>query len=314
MRYLVTGAAGFIGSHLCDTLLADGHEVVGLDAFIPYYPREIKERNLRDALQNPRFRFHECDLRDADLSDVLQDIQIVYHIAAMAGLVASWTQFDLYMTCNIQATQRLLEAVRQNGSIQQFIGASTSSAYGKYVVGPEDSPMHPISPYGITKLAAEHLIQTYNNQYGIPTTILRYFSVFGPRQRPDMGYQIFIERILRGDKITIFGDGTQLRASTFISDIIDGTVRASKHFKPGSVYNLGGQDEISANDLIKLLEDITGKKANVEYGPPRKGEQSRTFADITLARRDLGYEPRVDMREGLTRQVEWNRTRMGISS
>lgn len=312
MRYLVTGAAGFIGSHLCETLLAAGHEVIGLDAFIPYYPREIKENNLIIARQNPGFTFHECDLRSADLVPLLRGVEAVYHIAAMPGLLASWTQFDVYMTCNIQATQRLLEAVRQQGDIRQFIHASTSSIYGKYVVGPEDSPTNPVSPYGITKLAAEHLVQTYNSQFGIPTSILRYYSVYGPRQRPDMGYQIFIERILNDQPITLFGDGSQLRASTYIDDIIDGTMRASTHFTPGSVYNLGGQDEISAIDLIHLLEDITGKKAAIEYAPGRKGEQSRTFADITRARAELGYAPKITMRQGLEKQVAWNRERLGV--
>jgi nucleoside-diphosphate-sugar epimerase len=307
MRYLVTGAAGFIGSHLCEALAADGHPVVGLDAFIPYYPRPLKERNLQFLTQQPNFTFLECDLRTDELVPALNGIDVIFHVAAMPGLVASWQNFDLYATCNIQATQRLLEAARTNGHIQQFIHASTSSIYGDYVIGPETASNQPVSPYGITKLAAEHLVKTYERQFGLPTTILRYFSVYGPRQRPDMGYQIFIERILNGQPITIFGDGSQSRSNTYVSDIVNGTRLASERFTPGAVYNIGGVDEVSAIDVIRLLEDITGQDAIIHYGPSRPGEQSRTVADITHARKELGYEPSVSIREGLAAQVEWNR-------
>ncbi len=312
MRCLVTGAAGFIGSHLCETLLDQSHAVVGLDAFIPYYPRAIKESNLAVARQHPHFSFHECDLRNDDLSSIVRGVDVVFHLGAMPGLVASWTEFDLYMTCNIQATQRLLEAVRQHGQVQQFIYASTSSVYGKYVVGPEDAPLMPISPYGITKLAAEHLVRTYDDQFDLPTTILRYFSVYGPRQRPDMGYQIFVERILTGQEIVVFGDGTQMRANTYVTDIVNGTVLASQHFERGTIYNIGGQQEISLNDLISLLEEIIGVKAKLTPGPDRKGEQTRTLADITAASARLGYEPVMPLVDGLTRQVAWNRQRLNL--
>jgi nucleoside-diphosphate-sugar epimerase len=307
MRYLVTGAAGFIGSHLCEALVADGHEVVGLDAFIPYYPRLLKERNLQFLSQQPNFTFLECDLRTDELAPALSGIDVLFHLGAMPGLLASWQNFDLYATCNIQATQRLLEAVRLNGHVQQFIYASTSSIYGDYVVGPETTPAQPVSPYGITKLAAEHLVRTYERQFGLHTTILRYFSVYGPRQRPDMGYQIFIDRILNRQPITIFGDGSQSRSNTYVSDIVRGTRLASDRFTPGAVYNIGGVDEVSAIDVIRLLEDITGQEAIIHYGPARPGEQSRTVADITRARGHLGYEPRTSIREGLAAQVEWNR-------
>jgi nucleoside-diphosphate-sugar epimerase len=306
MRYLVTGAAGFIGSHLCEALVRDGQDVVGLDAFIPYYPRALKERNLQFLSQQPNFIFFERDLRTDELAPALDGVNVIFHLAAMPGLLASWKNFDLYATCNVQATQHLLEAARINGRVQQFIYASTSSIYGDYVVGPETTPPQPVSPYGITKLAAEHLVKTYERQFGLPTTTLRYFSVYGPRQRPDMGYQIFIERILNGQSITIFGDGTQSRSNTYVMDIVRGTRLASERFTSGAVYNIGGIDEVSANDVIHLLEDITGRKAIIHYGPSRPGEQSRTVADITRAREHLGYEPRTSIREGLTAQVEWN--------
>jgi len=305
LRSLVTGAAGFIGSHLCETLLAAGHEVVGLDAFIPYYPRAIKEANLTGLRANPRFTFHELDLRTDDLAPALEGVDTVFHLAAMGGLVLSWTRFDLYMTCNILATQRLLEATRQAGTVGEFIYSSTSSIYGSDVTGPETTTPHPVSPYGITKLAAEHLVQAYDRQFGISSTSLRYFSVYGPRQRPDMGYYIFTDAILHGKPITVFGDGNQLRGNTYVTDIARATLLAHDKFERGTVYNLGGSEEISANQVISLLEEIIGKPAQVQYAPARPGEQSRTLADTTLAQQRLGFVPQMSLRDGLTEQVRW---------
>ncbi|MEO5952137.1 MAG: NAD-dependent epimerase/dehydratase family protein, partial [Chloroflexia bacterium] len=307
LRALVTGAAGFIGSHLCEILLAAGHEVVGLDAFIPYYPREIKEVNLASFRDRANFTFYELDLRTDELAPALEGVNTVFHLAAMGGLVLSWMRFELYMTCNILATQRLLDAVRNVGTVKQFIYSSTSSIYGADVTGPETTPPNPVSPYGITKLAAEHLVQTYDRQFDVPSTILRYFSVYGPRQRPDMGYYLFINSILHDKPITVFGDGNQLRGNTYATDIARATELAHLHFRRGAVYNLGGSEEISANQVISLLETITGKKADVHYAPPRPGEQSRTLADTTLARRYLGFTPQVPLLDGLTNQVNWQR-------
>jgi nucleoside-diphosphate-sugar epimerase len=307
-RSLVTGAAGFIGSYLCETLLAQGHEVVGLDAFIPYYPRAVKESNLAAFRDHPKFTFHELDLRTDDLSPALEGVNTVFHLAAMGGLLLSWVRFDLYTSCNIQATQRLLEAARQAGSVRQFIYSSTSSIYGSDVTGPETSTPHPVSPYGITKLAAEHLVQTYDRQFDLPSTVLRYFSVYGPRQRPDMGYYIFIDSILHDRPITVFGDGSQLRGNTYATDIARATFLSHLNFERGAVYNLGGSEEISANQVISLIETITGKRADLRYAPPRPGEQSRTLADTTLARERLGFVPRVPLLEGLTNQVRWQQT------
>jgi UDP-glucuronate 4-epimerase len=297
-RCLVTGAAGFIGSHLAETLLTAGHEVVGLDAFIPYYPRAVKESNLAGLLANPGFTFHELDLRSDDLSAALEGVDAVFHLAATGGLLLSWTNFDLYMTTNIQATQRLLEAVRVAGTVSRFVYASTSSVYGSDVTGPETTTPRPVSPYGITKLAAEHLVLTYDRQFDVPSTVLRYFSVYGPRQRPDMGYYIFIDSILHNTPITVFGDGNQLRGNTFATDIARATMLAYERFERGAIYNLGGSEE------------ITGKQANLHYGPERPGEQSRALADTTLARQRLGFTPQMPLREGLARQVEWQ-SRLG---
>jgi UDP-glucuronate 4-epimerase len=232
-------------------------------------------------------------------------VDTIFHLAAMGGLLLSWTNFDLYMTCNIQGTQRLLEAVRKTGTVRKFVHASTSSVYGADVTGPETTTPRPVSPYGITKLAAEHLVLTYDRQFDVPSTVLRYFSVYGPRQRPDMGYYIFIDSILHGKPITVFGDGNQLRGNTYATDIARATMLAAERFERGSIYNLGGSEEISANQVIALLEEITGKKADIRYGPERPGEQSRALADTTLARERLGFTPRMPLREGLARQVDW---------
>ena len=307
MRCLVTGAAGFIGSHLCEALLTTGYDVVGLDAFIPYYPRPVKVGNLRGLLAQPRFAFHERDLRTDDLAPVVEGVEVVFHIAAMGGLLASWTDFDVYMTCNIQATQRLLEAARRSGRVRQFVHASTSSVYGSYVTGPETTPPRPVSPYGITKLAAEHLVRTYDEQFGVPATILRFFSVYGPRQRPDMGYYKFIDSLLHGRPILIYGDGTQLRGNTYVGDIVRAVLLAHERFRPGTVYNVGGSEEISANQVVGILQELIGREAIIQHGPARAGEQQRALADTTLARERLGFTPQVPLREGLRAQVEWQR-------
>lgn len=306
MRCLVTGAAGFIGSHLCEALLAEGYTVAGLDAFIPYYPRAVKEQNLHDLLQNPRFQFYELDLRQDDIHPALEGVDAIFHLAAMGGLIMSWQKFDLYMSCNIQATQRLLDAAKDQ-QVAQFIYASTSSIYGGNVTGPEDTTPQPVSPYGITKLAAEQLVRTYERQFGIPSTVLRYFSVYGPRQRPDMGYYLFIDHILHRKPITVYGDGNQLRGNTFVGDIVDTTIAAHRAFTPGATYNVGGSEEVSANQVIALLEDITGNTALVQHGPARPGEQRRALADTRRAQQELGFRTRTSLRDGLTAQVAWQR-------
>ena len=307
MAILVTGAAGFIGSHLCEALVAAGEPVVGLDAFIPYYPRAVKEANLAGLRDQPRFRFVEADLRTADLAPVLDGVDTVFHLAAMGGLLLSWTNFDLYMTCNIQATQRLLEAARRAGGVRRFVYSSTSSIYGANVTGPEATTPQPVSPYGITKLAAEHLVLTYQDQFGLPATILRYFSVFGPRQRPDMGYYLFIDKILHDQPIVVFGDGQQLRGNTYVADIVRATLLAQREFRAGMIYNIGGAEEISANQVIGLLEEIIGRPARVTHGPARPGEQRRALADTTRAREILGFVPQMPLRDGLAAQVAWQR-------
>ena len=239
-RCLVTGAAGFIGSHLSEALLAKGHDVVGMDAFIPYYPRPLKETNLRGLIEHPRFKFHELDLRTAELAPVLEGCDVVFNEAAMAGLMKSWSEFELYVSCNIIATKRLLEAARDAGTAQ-FIHVSTSSVYGKEAVGaPEDKPLTPFSPYGVTKVGAENLCRAFEANFGVPVTILRYFSVYGPRQRPDMAYNILIRALLDGRPFTMYGDGEQSRSNTFVADCVNATLLAfeKRDAALGEVFNV----------------------------------------------------------------------------
>lgn len=305
MKCLVTGAAGFIGSHLCERLVRDGHEVVGLDAFIPYYPRPLKEANLHVLRGGSRFRFAPLDLRSDPLDEALDGVEAIFHLAAMAGLVKSWTDFDLYQSCNLTATQRLLEAARRTPTVRRVLYASTSSVYGKFSAGDETLPTRPISPYGVTKLAAENLCRAYE-EFGLPLVVLRYFSVYGPRQRPDMGYHLFIKALLDGTPITIFGDGQQVRGNTYVDDCVEATVAALKA-PSGETYNVGGGETASVWDIVHRLEAITGRRAQVLHAPPRPGDQRSTFAETGKLHSHLGWQPRTDLDAGLTAQVGWQR-------
>jgi UDP-glucuronate 4-epimerase len=307
MRCLVTGVAGFIGSHLAERLVADGHEVVGVDCFVPYYPRPIKERNLTPLRASSSFTFHELDLRSENLAPALDGVDTVFHEAAMAGLAASWVDFDLYMTCNMQATQRLLDATRDR-KLRSFVHISTSSVYGENALGDEQTLPEPISPYGATKLAAERLALAYHKVFGIPSVVLRYFSVYGPRQRPDMGYNIFIDRVLKGEQIAVFGDGEQTRGNTFITDCVNATLLGAERGEPGEVYNIGGGEARSVNWVIETIAELAGKPANIRRAAARAGDQRHTMADTTKARAELGYNPTTPLREGLAAQVEWQKS------
>jgi nucleoside-diphosphate-sugar epimerase len=310
MRCVVTGAAGFIGSHLCERLLADGHTVTGVDCFTAYYPRPIKERNLAILRGKPRFAFRELDLSEGVPSEVVAGAEWVFHLAAMPGLTRSWLDFDLYNRHNLTATHRLLEALKGSTGLKKVIYASTSSVYGKYASGDEHLPIRPSSPYGITKFASEQLCRVYHEEYGIPVVILRFFSVYGPRQRPEMGYHLFIDAILRGKTLTITGDGLQIRGNTYVSDCIDATILATKAM-PGETFNLGGGELVTVIEVIRKLERITGKQAVIEYHPPRKGDQLATGADVSKLTKHVGWKPATGIEEGLARQVEWQRSLLG---
>lgn len=309
---LVTGAAGFVGSHLSERLTSEGHTVHGLDAFMPYYPRPLKEDNLTNLRTRENFHFHEVDLRSGELSPILEGVDVVFHLAAQAGLRRSWSEFDSYMTCNIQATQRLLEAATAN-KIGHFINISTSSVYGRVATGDEASPLEPISPYGITKLAAEMLCRAYEKNHGLPVTICRLFSVYGPRQRPDMGYNIFIRTILDEELITIDGDGTDSRSNTYVTDCAAGLILAFEQPEKsiGETFNIGGGYEVNVLQVLEMLEELSGKKPITTFGPPRAGDQRRTVANTEKAQRLLGYDPQTTVLEGLRAQLAWQRKARG---
>jgi UDP-glucuronate 4-epimerase len=304
VKVLVSGAAGFIGSHLVESLLAQGHHVVGLDAYIPYYPRSEKEENLSAARVHPNFVFYEADLRSDPLDHIVCGVDAIIHEAAMPGLPVSWMDFDQYMTCNIQATHRLLEASRK-ATIERFLYASTSSVYGLQSTGDELSVPAPVSPYGVTKLAAEQLCLAYFRTFGLPVVVCRYFSIFGPRQRPDMAYRIFIEALLTGRALRIFGDGRQSRGNTYISDCVDATLLILERGRLGEVYNVGGGTEAELIEIVRILETITGCKARIDYQPARPGDQRRTLANTSKIQSELGWVPRTSLVDGLAQEVGW---------
>jgi Nucleoside-diphosphate-sugar epimerases len=306
MRILVTGAAGFIGSHLCERLLQlNNTEVVGIDGFINSSLNATKQRNLRELLCDSRFKFYQADLREADLMRILDGIDAVYHLAGMPGVRTSWgTDFKEYVNHNISATQTLLEAVREF-PVQKFIYISTSSVYGeKAGKVAEASIPNPLSPYGVTKLTAEHLCKVYQTSYNIPIVILRYFTVYGPRQRSDMAFHRFIKGILNDETLQIYGDGNQTRDFTFVSDCVEGSVAALQAEEViGETINLGGKECASVLQVIKQLEEIIGKKANLEFTKGLKGEPRNTSADISKAQRLLNYNPVTTLKSGLTCQI-----------
>jgi nucleoside-diphosphate-sugar epimerase len=309
----VTGAAGFIGSNLCEKLLHVGHKVCGVDAFIPYYSQDTKRHNLASCLQHENFRFAQLDLRVDPLEGVVDEADAVFHLAAMPGLVRSWLDFEGYWTCNVLATQRLLEAIKKRTrNLHLLIQASTSSVYGRLSAGDENLPTRPVSPYGVTKLAAEHLCWAYAENHGIPMVVLRYFSVYGPRQRPDMAYHIFINALLRQDPIIVFGAGDQVRGNTYIDDCVSATVRALEA-RPGETYNVGGGETASVLEVIRKLESISGRPASIRHESARPGDQQYTFADTTKLRSHLGWEPRTRLDDGLARQWQWQEQELGKS-
>ncbi len=309
MRCLVSGAAGFLGSHLCERLLGDGHEVLGLDVFTDYYPRAQKEANLAGICRHPRFTFLECDLLDADLASPLERTQLVFHLAGQPGVRASWGRtFECYTRDNIAATQRLLEAARHH-PIKKLVFASSSSVYGDAEAFPtsESDLPRPVSPYGVSKLAAEHLCYTYWKNFGVRTVAVRYFTVYGPRQRPDMGFHRFLHALLEDREIELYGDGEQTRDFTYVSDAIDGTVRAAFSDAEGEVFNLGGGSRVSLNHVLKAMQELTGHRARVIRREAQKGDARHTSADTRRAAERLGYQPKVELRVGLRNQWAWVR-------
>ena len=307
MRALVTGAAGFIGSHLSERLLGAGATVVGIDAFTDYYPRARKERNLQRLRQDPGFSLVEGALADLDLGALLDGVTHVFHLAAQPGVRKSWGRdFRVYTVQNVEATQLLLEACIDR-PIERLVYASSSSVYGDEVPlpMPEDARLRPVSPYGVTKLAAEHLCGLYHTGYGVPAVSLRYFTVYGPRQRPDMGFSRFFEALAKGQPVPMFGDGRQTRDFTFVADAVSATVAAATRGTPGGVYNIGGGSRVELLEVFELIGRVTGRPLRLERLDTQRGDMRDTYADTTRARTDLGFLPAVTLEQGLRAQYEW---------
>ena len=317
MRCLVTGVAGFIGSHLAEALTAEGHEVLGLDCFADYYAREVKESNLSGLEGEAAFELVEGDLARLDLGGLLRGVSRVFHQAAQAGVRASWGDFfRTYTDNNILGTQRLLEAVRQagsagNGKVGRIIYASSSSIYGEAEEArtPEDATPRPISPYGVSKLAGEQLGYLYWKQFGLPVVSLRYFTVYGPRQRPDMAFNRFIDALLGGEEIRIYGDGEQTRDFTYVGDAVAANLAAAERGRDGTVYKIGGGERASVNRVVEILEEVSGRRAERSYHDRQAGDVRHTWADVSRAERELGFSPRMGLSDGIRRQYEWQRRR-----
>lgn len=324
MQIFVTGVAGFIGSSVAEALLREGHEVMGIDCFTDFYPRRYKEANLEGLREWASFRFAEADLSEVEvklLRKWLSDYPFVSHQAAQAGVRSSWgRRFEDYTRHNILVTQRMLEAAREV-SIQRFVFASSSSVYGRADVFPlrEDGPTLPVSPYGVTKLAAEHLTRLYYLNYGIPTVALRYFTVYGPRQRPDMAFHRLIRSLLLGERFPLYGDGSQSRSFTYVTDVVQANLAAlltgTNEDLPrflGQPINVGGGARATLSEAIALAEELTEMRAHLELVGEQKGDVDRTEADLSRAEQWLGYEPHTTLQTGLQAEVEWMRLLMQV--
>ncbi|MBP7776894.1 MAG: GDP-mannose 4,6-dehydratase [Acidobacteria bacterium] len=311
MKALITGGAGFVGSHLSEHLLAQGADVVALDCFTDYYPRALKEANLAGLVGRPGFRLVESAIKDADLSALLDGVTHVFHLAAQAGVRKSWgADFKIYTELNIDATQILLEAC-VGRPIERVVYASSSSVYGDSVAMPmrEDALPQPVSPYGVSKLSAEQLCYLYHVNFDVPTVSLRYFTVYGPRQRPDMGFHRFFSAVLAGRPVTQYGDGLQTRDFTFVADAARATADAGVRGTAGRVYNIGGGSRVTLLEVFDLIGKVSTRPVIIDKQPPQKGDMRDTYADTTLARADLGFAPTVTLEQGLTAMHQWFLTR-----
>lgn len=307
MKCLVTGAAGFIGSSLCIAQLEAGHDVVGIDSFSDYYPRRIKEANLGPAFDHDAFRLIEGSLLNLNLVDAFRDVEVIFHLAAQAGVRNSWgNDFQIYSDNNIVATQRVLEACRVTRP-RRLVHASSSSVYGDASTMPilEDSPLGPLSPYGVSKLAAEELCLIYKDNFNIGSVILRYFSVYGPRQRPDMAVHKFIRAGIEGVPIQVYGDGNQIRDLTYISDIVAATQAAADLGEEGNAYNISAGSPWHLNDVLKIIEGTLNQPLTVSYLPPQPGDARDAFSNSNKARRELLFAPSVHLQEGIATETEW---------
>ena len=308
-KNIVTGAAGFIGSHLAETLLKQGEEVIGIDQFNDYYDPTFKRKNVTSLQSYENFQLIEGDIQFLDWRSLLQDVDVVYHQAAQAGVRASWGEgFRFYTERNISATQVLLEAAKDANKLQRLVYASTSSVYGDAETLPTSEQIcpKPVSPYGITKLAAERLCGLYHKNFGVPFVALRYFTVYGPRQRPDMAFHKFYKAVIQDEAIPIYGDGLQTRDFTFVSDAVAANLAAATvEGAVGEIFNIGGGSRVVLKEVLQTMEEIVGKPIKRNHIERAMGDARHTAADVSKAKRILGYQPSVSLREGLTREWEW---------
>lgn len=305
---LVTGCAGFIGSHLTEKLLEQGYMVTGIDVFLDNYHKDIKKYHMSAFIKHPSFRFIEGDLTQLDLYSLLGDVDVIFHQSAIPGVRTSWgKQFQDYARHNILATQILLEATRAN-PVKKIIYASSSSIYGETEgMVKEDRIPAPVSPYGVSKLSGEHLCSLYHVNFQTPVVMLRYFTVYGPRQRPDMAFHRFIRQSLIRQPIAVYGDGTQTRDFTFVEDVVRANLLAVEKGKDGEIYNIGGKNPVSIKYVLQMIEEITGKSVDVNFLDPVPGDPKHTRADISKAEKQLGYQVTWDIRDGLREEVKYVR-------
>lgn len=314
MRALVTGVAGFIGSTLAQRLLRDGHTVVGIDSFTDYYDVSIKNSNVA-RVDHPNFKLLTRDINSMDLTNEVGDVDWIFHQAGQPGVRKSWGHdFQDYVQSNVQATQKLLEWAKAGTRLQKFVYASSSSVYGNAETYPTTEVLRPqpLSPYGVTKLAAEHLCTLYAANFGVPTVSLRYFTVYGPGQRPDMAFTRFVKAAITGGAIEIYGDGEQVRDFTFVEDVVDANVRAASQGTPlGSVYNVAGGSNVSMNEVLDIIRRISGSRLDVRYVKSVAGDVRRTSGSVDRIREDLAWKPAISLEDGLARHFDWGREYFG---
>jgi len=311
----VTGVAGFIGSHIAEKLLQNNFKVIGIDSFTPYYPKKIKKNNLKQCLKNKNFSFINKDLIETNLLPLFQKSQHLFHLAAQPGVRSSWgTQFETYVKENILVTQQILEYARIAKSFKTIVMASSSSVYGEQEgkMNEENTFTKPISPYGVTKLAAENICRIYAENYNLPITSLRYFTVYGPRQRPEMAFMQFIKAALTDREIAVYGDGSQTRDFTYIDDIVDASISCIESNLSQEILNIGGGFVVSINDILKLLMDISQTELKISYTPKQKGDVIHTEADISKAVRLIDYKPKTKIKDGLIQEFTYVKNTLNL--
>ncbi|PMB23758.1 UDP-glucose 4-epimerase [Fischerella thermalis CCMEE 5198] len=308
-KSIVTGAAGFIGSHLVEALLKRGEEVIGIDEFNDYYDPTIKRKNIAHLQNHPRFTLVEGNIQFLDWKTLLKNVDVIYHQAAQAGVRASWGEgFRAYTERNINSTQVLLEAAKDTPSLKRLVFASTSSVYGDAETLPthEEICPKPVSPYGITKLAAERLCGLYHKNFGVPFVSLRYFTVYGPRQRPDMAFHKFFKAVLTDQAIPIYGDGQQTRDFTFVSDAVAANLAAATVLEAvGEIFNIGGGSRVVLAKVLQTMEEIVGHPIKKNHVEKAMGDARHTAADVSKAQKVLGYQPQVSLYDGLKQEWQW---------